>query len=85
MVTTIHSIGEGRRLVAGREEIAAVLDQVRKNAEKQEGGSTKRTVIAELTILGFNIPADGPDARSRRRVMRVITGGAGQPEPPEAA
>jgi hypothetical protein len=84
MVATIHSIGESR------EEIAAVLDQVRKNAEKQEGGSLKRTVIAELMISAFNIPAAGPDARSRRRVMRVITGGAGQPmiddgEPPEAA
>jgi hypothetical protein len=42
-------------------------------------------MIAELMIAAFNIPAAGPNARSRRRLMRVITGGAGQPEPPEAA
>ena len=66
-----------------RSEITTTLQCVKLNAERQEGGPNKRTLICELMLAALAVPEAGAEARTR---LRVIAGGTGNdPEPPAAA
>jgi hypothetical protein len=62
-----------------RFEIVKTLQSVKTDAERQQGGPCKRTLIAEMMLAAFGAPMAGAQARSR---LRVINGGAGNDEPP---
>jgi len=55
--------------IISRAEIGGILRQVVAAAERQEGGPTARTALAELTQKAFDAPLAGAQARAQLRLV----------------